>query len=143
MLGKKILRIIDANQNRALEGIRVCEEITRFILANKNLTLALKNLRHKIVRTIRDWNIANLSLLNSRNSAKDAGKASIESELKRINYKDIFFANIQRTKESVRVLEEFSKLKSPKMAQDFKDIRYRLYQIEKNTYSGFRHICGD
>lgn len=142
-MDKKILRIIDANQNRALEGIRVCEEITRFILANKNLTLAFKNLRHKIVRTFKDWNIASLFLLNSRNSAKDAGKASIESELKRINYKDIFFANIQRTKESIRVLEEFSKLKSPKVAQGFKSIRYHLYQLEKKTYSKLWYICGD
>ena len=142
-MDKKILRIIDANQNRALEGIRVCEEITRFILANKNLTLAFKNLRHRIVSTARDWNIANLSLLNSRNSAKDAGRASIESELKRINYKDIFFANIQRTKESIRVLEEFSKLKSSKASQGFKNIRYRLYQLEKKTYSKLRYICGD
>lgn len=142
-MDKKIGRIIDANQNRALEGIRVCEEITRFILANKNLTLAFKNLRHKIVRTIKDWNIASLFLLNSRNSAKDAGRASIESELKRIDYKDIFFANIQRTKESVRILEEFSKLKSPEAAQGFKNIRYSLYQLEKKTYSRFRYICGD
>jgi thiamine-phosphate pyrophosphorylase len=142
-LDKKILRIIDANQNRALEGIRVCEEIARFIIANKNLTLAFKNLRHKIVRTIKDLNIASLFLLNSRDSLKDAGRASIESELKRINYKGIFFANIQRAKESIRVLEEFSKLKSPKAAQGFKDIRYRLYQLEKKTYSKLRPICAD
>lgn len=141
-MDKKILRVIDANQNRALEGIRVCEEITRFILADKNLTLAFKNLRHKIVRAVKDWNIASLFLLNSRNSAKDAGRATIESELKRINYKDIFFANIQRAKESIRVLEEFSKLKSPKAAQGFKSIRYSLYQLEKKTYPKLWHICG-
>jgi thiamine-phosphate pyrophosphorylase len=131
---KKIFRIIDANLNRCLEGLRVCEEITRFILANKKLTYGFKNLRHSIVKSIKGWDIDNCLLLNFRNSTKDVGRASIKSELKRLTYQDIFFANIQRAKESIRVLEEFSKLNNLKASASFKNIRYILYQLEKNTY---------
>jgi len=38
----KVGRIIDANLNRVKEGLRVCEEITRFILDNHKFTLNLK-----------------------------------------------------------------------------------------------------
>ena len=33
-----VLKIIDANLNRTLEGIRIIEEITRFIFQDKRLT---------------------------------------------------------------------------------------------------------
>ena len=39
-------RIIDANLNRLREGIRVLEDIYRFVLNNKEIALKLKNLRH-------------------------------------------------------------------------------------------------
>ena len=42
----KLLRIIDANLNRAREGLRVCEDISRFALGDKTATRALKSIRH-------------------------------------------------------------------------------------------------
>ena len=45
---EKIKRIIDANVNRAVEGLRILEEIARFILEDKETTNELKNLRFKI-----------------------------------------------------------------------------------------------
>jgi hypothetical protein len=65
-------------------------------------------------------------------------------ELKRSSVEDIFRANIQRVKESIRVLEEFSKLINKQAAIGFKKMRYRLYEIEKkalkkvSTLSHFR-----
>ena len=137
-MDKKILRLIDANINRLLEGLRVCEDIERFIAGSRKLTAIFKRLRHKITATTKDWDINSRGLLDSRNSLKDIGKASIEAELKRNNYKDIFYANIQRSKESIRVLEEFAKLNNKKVADKFKDIRYRLYQVEKEAISRLR-----
>ncbi len=81
------------------------------------------------------WNIKKCLLLDSRDSEKDVGKTSLYSELKRGDYQDIFFANIQRVKESVRVLEEFTKIDNKKVSGYFKTIRYKLYGIEKKTGS--------
>ncbi|OGX30572.1 MAG: hypothetical protein A3G37_00815 [Omnitrophica WOR_2 bacterium RIFCSPLOWO2_12_FULL_46_30] len=142
-MDKGILRIIDANLNRLLEGLRVCEEIMRFIVLDKNLTLRFKNLRHDLTGLTKKWKIKDDQLLGSRDSLADIGKPSIKEELKRQDYQDIFFANIQRAKESARVLEEFSKLKNKRVSAGFKDIRYRLYQIEKDSDSKIRNIRGN
>ena len=125
-----INRVIDANINRAKEGLRVCEEITRFSLENRSLTAAFKRLRHRldclagILKTP-------TNLLEGRNAAKDTGRTIYANELKRNGLRDLFFANMQRVKESLRVLEEFSKLNNIKTALSFKEIRYEVYELEK------------
>lgn len=123
-------RIIDANINRAKEGLRVCEEIARFILNNQLLTSELKEIRHKIDISIRRL-ACRQDLLRQRSSACDVGRDIFANELKRNNLEDIFFANIQRVKESIRVLEEFSKLKNREASLQFKKLRYSVYESEK------------
>ena len=126
-------RIIDANLNRVKEGLRVCEEITRFILDNHKFTAQLKEARHKIDRLgSRIYSPA--KLLGQRRAQEDVGRLNYRGELKRSNCKDIFWANIQRTKESLRVLEEFSKLLDTRVAIGFKQLRYKVYEIEKESF---------
>jgi hypothetical protein len=125
-----VIRIIDANINRLKEGLRVCEEITRFILNNRELTSDLKEIRHKVDKIILSLP-KKINLLKKRDSPRDVGRYIYKNELKRRGYQDIFFANIQRVKESIRVLEEFSKLTNVKAAIKFKEIRYGIYETEK------------
>ena len=138
---KIINRIIDANINRAKEGLRVCEEITRFILNNAALTAEFKKLRHRIDTILKELPDRAI-LLKERNSPSDVGKNIYVNELKRRNYQEIFFANIQRVKESVRVLEEFTKLTNIRLAIKFKGIRYRIYEIEKRVAKKIPSLCG-
>ena len=126
----RIERIIDANFNRAKEGLRVCEEITRFILENRSLTKKLKDARHEISGLMMKFP-GSRNLLQQRESSSDIGREIYAGELKRKSCKDIFSANIQRVKESLRVLEEFTKLKDINLAIEFKKLRYRVYEIEK------------
>lgn len=135
---KGVDRIIDANLNRAQEGLRVCEEIARFILNSRSLTSELKNVRHKVSLIARNKSVF-LDIIRRRNSLNDPGKEIYGNELRRKDYRDIFFANIQRVKESIRVLEEFSKLKDTSCAIGFKRIRYRIYEIEKSITQRLRH----
>ncbi|MBU0548293.1 MAG: thiamine-phosphate pyrophosphorylase [Candidatus Omnitrophica bacterium] len=128
-----IHRIIDANLNRAKEGLRVCEEITRFILDNHKLTLSFKKTRHGIDGIIKKTYPASV-LFKERNSNGDVGRLNSRDELKRDSCKDIFWANIQRVKESLRVLEEFSKLVDAEAALCFKQLRYKVYEIEKDSF---------
>lgn len=133
----KINRIIDVNINRVKEGLRVCEEITRFILESRVLTAEFKKVRHEISKTVEKFP-AKTRFIKDRDSLKDVGlNIHLNSEFKRKGYKDIFFANVQRIKESVRVLEEFSKLKDIHLAVRFKKIRYTIYEIEKKAVGKF------
>ena len=132
-IDKTIKRIIDANFNRSKEGLRVCEEITRFILNDRGLTEELKNLRHQLNTILKNIPLTGKELLKARNSLEDIGEDIFINELKRKNVNDIFFANLQRVKESVRVLEEFSKLIDRKSAISFKACRYAIYELEKKA----------
>ena len=108
------------------------EEIARFALDNRRLTAKFKRIRHEIDGLIKRLP-SRSDLLKARKSLTDVGKNIYINELKRNNLKDIFFANIQRVKESVRALEEFTKLINRKLAIKFKKIRYKIYQIEKEV----------
>lgn len=130
---KNILRIIDANFNRVKEGLRVCEETTRFILNNREFTAQLKKFRHSLDSVIKRVYPAS-KLLGERKSESDVGRFNSRGELRRANCKDIFWANLARVKESLRVLEEFSKLTDKRAALRFKQIRYKIYEFEKKSF---------
>ncbi len=127
-----IFRTLDANLNRLREALRVCEDITRFVLDDGPSTAKLKQIRHEAFLVITDSvKIKYPSLVLSRDTGSDVGKKSLEKELKRADTLDILSANMQRAKESVRVLEEFSKLEDPGTAERFKNIRFKIYDVEK------------
>jgi thiamine-phosphate pyrophosphorylase len=125
----KNLRLIDANLNRLAEGIRVVEDIYRYILDDKTTAKRLKALRHKARIDIYE------DLINSRDIKNDVLKTSTNSEQNRSNLQSILIANFKRAQESSRVLEEFCKLISIKDSENFKYIRYELYDIEKTNIS--------
>jgi len=120
------LRLLDANLNRLREGIRVVEDIFRYIYNDKQTSSKLKSLRHLS-------RLANYrELLENRDIKNDVLKASTKSEQSRENLDSILIANFKRAQESSRVLEEFTKLLDSKYSENFKYIRYELYDLEKN-----------
>jgi thiamine-phosphate pyrophosphorylase len=123
---KEHLRLTDANLNRLREGIRVIEDIYRYIFNDKQTAIELKNLRHK--SRIKLYN----ELLESRDIQNDVLKTSTVSEQARTDVNSILIANFKRAQESARVLEEFGKLIDIKTSENFKTIRYTLYHLEKN-----------
>ncbi|MFY4858833.1 thiamine-phosphate pyrophosphorylase [Aliarcobacter butzleri] len=118
------LRLVDANLNRLREGIRVVEDIFRYVYNNKEVATKLKNLRH-LARTQNYY-----ELLETRDVKNDVLRESIKSEQNRDNLNSILIANFKRAQESARVLEEFTKLTSIKDTENFKYIRYELYNLE-------------
>jgi len=124
----KIFRIIDANVNRATEGLRVAEDIVRFVLDDGELTSKLKHIRHEISKLLRDVRC------EMRDVKGDVGaKKTTRSESKRSNILDVFMANIKRAEESARVFEELSKLFDTKLGPKFKKLRFDLYDIEQKA----------
>jgi len=125
VMTKKELRLLDANLNRLREGIRVVEDIYRYIFNDKETTTILKSLRHNSRIDIYK------ELLDSRDIENDILKISTQSELNRIDLNSILIANFKRAQESARVLEEFGKLINIETSEKFKTIRYKLYHLEK------------
>jgi len=112
---EKIERLIDANLNRLKEGIRVIEDINRYIFDDASLTSTLKQLRHQLQPAYNQ-------------------NRFIASELKRANITDLVIANFSRAQESARVLEESFKLIDPKLSELCKEVRYGLYGVEKTFF---------
>jgi thiamine-phosphate pyrophosphorylase len=136
---KTIYTVIDANINRAKEGLRVIEDITRFIFAKKNISKDLKNLRHAADLAVKKISIDYKDMILSRDSEGDVGRRTIvKSEFMRQNTQEILISNFKRVEESMRVLEEISKLIDKKAAARFKDLRYRVYVLEKKAVLGCR-----
>jgi thiamine-phosphate pyrophosphorylase len=124
-LPPQTLRIVDANLNRLREGIRVVEDICRFYKNSKELSSKLKKLRH--TSRLDNFN----ALLSSRDIINDPLKETTKSETKRESLDMIVISNIKRAQESSRVLEEILKLTNKNDAEKFKNIRYELYNLEK------------
>jgi len=120
----KTLRLIDANLNRLKEGIRVVEDIFRYNYDNKEIALKLKSLRH--LCRVDNY----IEVLSTRDVNNDVLRESIKSEQNRSDLNSILIANFKRAQESARVLEEITKLTSIEDSENFKYIRYELYNLE-------------
>lgn len=142
MKDKEIYRIIDANLNRSREGLRVCEEIVRFGLSSSSLTKEIKAVRHKVSEIAKEHYKPKGTVSCARDSKGDVGRTSKKpSEMKRSNISDIFSANAERAKESLRVLEEFYKLIDKGIAERFARLRFKVYDIEKKASKKIEALC--
>jgi thiamine-phosphate pyrophosphorylase len=127
----KIERLIDANLNRLKEGLRVVEDICRYIHNDRNITSKIKELRHQL------QSMYSKDRLQYRDIIGDVQKNSTKSELSRRSVESVIIANFSRTQESARVLEEMFKLKNIEYSKRFKQIRYEIYELEKNYFLNY------
>lgn len=140
----KIIRIIDANLNRGREGLRVVEDVIRFTTDNSYLSSLIKSARHEITEIAKQLPISEDDLLSARDSISDVGtETRLNSENNRESIYQIISANIRRSQESTRVLEELSKLYNVDVALKFKKLRFKLYDIEKQIFTSLKKERGD
>lgn len=140
---EEIYRIFDANINRAREGLRVCEEVARFILCDEKLTKKLKSIRHQVTKIIQSLKIDTGKLLAIRDVRKDVGARTYpRTEGKRKSYQDIAISNMKRVEESLRVLEEFTKKVSPSAGARFKRLRFQAYDLERELLEKLKNGKG-
>lgn len=128
------LRILDANANRAMEGMRVVEEYLRFVLQDGHLTEVCKQLRHDLADVI--GSLPHIGLLTARDTEGDVGtRISAADEYQRATLHDIWSANQKRVEQSLRCLEEFAKPDFPSTAAAIEQLRYRAYTLAKAVAS--------
>ena len=134
----RILRTIDANINRISEGLRVLEDISRFIVEDVNSSQQLKSIRHELSKSMGELS---LDLLKNRDMEGDIG-AKFDLTTNHQDLTSVSRANSKRVEEGLRVLEELAKLpelKSMLSAAKLKESRYLVYSIEKSLVEQLSH----
>ncbi|MFP4332473.1 MAG: thiamine-phosphate pyrophosphorylase [Campylobacterales bacterium] len=126
-----LLRIVDANLNRLKEGIRVIEDLFRYLYEDRTLAYELKELRHSIKLECYK------SITDSRDIEGDILRTSTNSEKTNKSPKDIVISNFKRAQEASRVLEEICKSLEVCDSEVFKSVRYTLYSLEKKAFAAF------
>lgn len=120
-----LYRILDANLDRAREGLRIIEEWCRFGLDDAQLTEDCKILRQELAQ----WHTAELRA--ARDTPGDAGTdLTHPGEEQRADIQHVLQANLCRVQEALRVLEEYGKVYRADMGAACKQMRYRVYTLE-------------
>ncbi len=122
---RAIERLLDANLDRAREGLRVIEDWCRFGLARPDLVSRTKDFRQRLGRCHQ------ASFKLARHTATDpaAGMAH-GAQAERQGAAAVVAANCGRVQEALRVLEEFSRGLPGPLAGEAAAIRYGLYDLE-------------
>jgi len=121
----QISQIIDANLDRAREGLRVLEDWARFGLGLENHVIKIKNFRQILGKN-------HLEVYKkSRNHIEDQCKGlSHEEQNNRKSPEKIISSNAARVQEALRVIEEFSRLNNKELSKIASEIRYEIYTLE-------------
>ncbi|WP_366924441.1 thiamine phosphate synthase [Metallumcola ferriviriculae] len=140
-------RIIDANINRVAEGVRVLEDISRFIIENPDTTNSLRELRHRIRKSF-----SHPRLANYRNAAGDIGLSVSAATTwdNKGNISDLVTGNFKRIQEGIRSIEEHLKILGyNQQSKVYETLRFSAYQLEKNfplkrvVFDGIYGITGE
>ena len=116
--------ILDANIHRVCEGLRVIEEYFRFFVNDEVLTNRLSSLRKNISH--RALPVSDRARFHARDTEKDVRANEVIQP--RINTYDLLLANMKRSQEALRVLEEYTG------DDQFRIFRYELYELEKDCF---------
>ena len=118
-------QILDANLDRAREGLRVLEDWARFGLSKADSVTKIKNFRQILGKY-------HLSIYKkARNYSKDTCQGLSHNEQKnRKTPENIISANSARVQEALRVIEEFSRIDNHKLFKIASEIRYEIYTLE-------------
>ncbi|MEM7232922.1 MAG: thiamine phosphate synthase [Planctomycetota bacterium] len=134
------LRIVDANLNRAAEGLRVVEDVCRFHWNLVGLAGELKQLRHAVLQAGRPAGRTSAAQLAARDVSGDVGRAfgvagatgrPVDGGDSDSSLEVTALTNVERVREALRTLEEVTRGTDPGAAQRFESARYRLYAVEK------------
>lgn len=122
---RAIERLLDANLDRAREGLRVIEDWCRFGLARPDLVSRTKDFRQRLGRCHQ----ARYKL--ARHTATDSAAGMAHgAQAERQGAAAVVAANCGRVQEALRVLEEFGRALPGPLAAEAAAIRYGLYDLE-------------
>ena len=125
-----IWRTLDASANRSAEAVRVLEDILRFCLNDAFLSQEAKAIRHELAVIFAQEDFQ--ARIQLRDVLRDVGASSTASKSPpRTELRHVFAANAARASQSIRSLEECSRVVMPRATTGFEQLRYRIYTLEK------------
>lgn len=124
-------RIIDANANRAGEGLRTLEDIARFALDHAELCERTKRARHGLTALISSLPLPAGYRVSVRDTPGDIGTGiSTPGEGERVGLAAVAAAAAARTAQAVRAIEETAKSMGV-LGSEFESLRYEIYEIDR------------
>ena len=138
-----VLRLLDANANRAREALRVMEDAARFLQNDAELSRDLKQLRHDLAQALKSLG----DLQASRDTPGDVGtQITTAAEMARGSAAEVAVAASKRLGEALRSLEEFAKVlpppaepSVPTVPARLEQLRYRGYRLEQRLHTAMSH----
>ena len=107
---RDLARILDANFNRAREGLRVAEEFARFVVEDAALAEQARQFRHDLAGIAARLDPTGRLLVEARDTAGDVGTAAqTTSPASRQSANEVATAAAKRVGEALRVLCEYAK----------------------------------
>ncbi len=126
-----LFRLLDANLNRASEGLRVLEDVSRFLTEDPALSMELREVRHALAQLARPLDVR---LLSSRDSIADVGRETGVRVTGERDLLSVIRANAKRAEESLRVMEELARIPEVQSLLDcsvVERLRYAAYDLER------------
>lgn len=126
----ELYRLIDANLNRAAEGLRVLGELARFVSDDYRLADTAREIRQALHPAVTGQTGSRPGPISERDSEGDVGRQF--SFDRHHSLVELCRANARRAEESLRVLEESCRTTDVGAAQRLSRLRYRTYTLEKD-----------
>ncbi|MDD3587874.1 MAG: thiamine phosphate synthase, partial [Thermoguttaceae bacterium] len=134
-----VYRILDVATNRGREAIRVIEDAIRFVCDDSVITSKLKTLRHEFA-SLTGCFPPELRM-NARATQDDVGTTiTADGEYLRSSMNEVVTANFARLEESLRSIEEFSKMVFPDVSPGVEQLRYYTYTLERQVFERFKRL---
>ncbi len=124
---RAVWQLLDANVNRAREGLRVVEDTARFVLKNATAARAFRDYRHRLDKLVRAHY---RQLLAARDVESDSGRSNPAQPYTH-GIGDLTAANFKRSAEALRVIEEYGRILRPEAVVEAQALRFEIYKWEK------------
>ena len=137
---ESVLRILDANGNRAREGLRTAEDYIRFTTGEGRWAKRLRTLRHQVTEAL-DRVASKEQLLAARCVLSDSGHPQANEEAHVEDHgapRDVALRGLKRAEEAIRVLEEYTRGTDIEAARRFSETRFAAYEAEQ-----WLALCGE
>ena len=119
----------DVNLNRLTESLKFIEDIARFQFKDRSLLAQVREMREELLRIKRTVPVA--AFIAARRSRRDPGRPAGFDRRRSRSGPELIMANLTRAKESSRTLEELFKTADVETSRRFKEIRFKVYDLER------------
>ncbi|MCZ7649348.1 MAG: thiamine phosphate synthase [Planctomycetota bacterium] len=139
MIEPNLVRLLDANANRAREGLRSAEDYARFIVGTGRWYGRLKQARHRLTELL-TAHPGNEVWAAARRVQSDLGNPEQVETLPAPGggepTREVALRGLKRAQEALRALEEYTRAGFGELSRDLSKLRYGAYEAEQWLVQG-------